>query len=151
MLQIDFTLVFFAASFLVFIFLLDLVLYKPVGRVIEARKDLVEGGFSQSKELSEKADELMEKYKAALKRARIESQNLIQEVVLQAQKLKEEKIQKLVEELNKDKEVVLTQIKKEKEAANKEIVNKINILTELITAIVLGAGGEKERTLVNPL
>ena len=50
LLEINFTLILFAASFLVFIYLLNMTLYKPVGEVIESRKQLMDGEYTKAKE-----------------------------------------------------------------------------------------------------
>ena len=145
LLEINFTLVLFAASFLVFIYLLNLTLYKPVGDVIEKRKGLIDREYAKSKELTQRANEMLETYKNKIKSARHEAHLIIQEVTKQAQKTKEEKISELLVSLNKEKEDSFKKIEEEKKAVMQKLEKEIKILTDLIINKILGAG----KTLVS--
>ena len=145
LLEINFTLVLFAITFLVFIYLLNLTLFKPVGKIIEKRKNLIDGDYSKAKEFTQKANEMLESYKREIKSARLSAQNIIQEAILQAQKQKQEKILVLMENLTKEKEAALKQLTEEKKEAMKKLEEKLNVLTELITNKIIGSG---EKTLI---
>lgn len=145
LLEINFTLVLFAVSFLVFIYLLNLTLYKPVGEVIESRKRLIDGEYAKGKELTHKANEMLEGYKNKIKNARHESHIIIQDATKQAQKLKEEKILQLLITLNKEKEESFKKIEEEKKIVMQKLEKEIKILTDLITNKILGM----EKTLVS--
>ena len=142
LLELNFTLVLFAASFLVFIYLLNLTLFKPLGKIIEERKNLIEGEHSKAKELFGNATSLIESYKQKIKSARIESQNLIQEAVNEGKKKRDEKVSVLMAELNKEKETSLKTINEEKDAAMKKLEGEIKQLTDLITNKVIGTEGK---------
>ena len=146
LLEINFTLVLFAASFLVFIYLLNLTLYKPVGDVIEKRKNLIDSEYTKGKELTNKANEKLETYKNKIKGARHESHIIIQDATKQAQKLKEEKISQLLVILNKEKEESFRKIEEEKKVVMQKLEKEIKMLTDLITNKILGTG---EKTLVS--
>ena len=148
LLELNFTLVLFAASFLVFIYLLNLTLFKPVGKIIEKRGNLIKGEHSKAKELLENATSLIESYKQKIKSARIESQSLLQEAVNEGKKKRDEKVLVLMTELNKDKETSLKKINEEKETAMKKMESEIKQLTDLITNKVIGSEG---KTLVGSL
>ena len=146
LLEINFTLVLFAVSFLVFIYLLNLTLYKPVGNIVEARKNLIDGEYVKGKELTQKADEMLETYKNKIKGARHESQNIIHEATKQAQKVKEEKVAQLSASLNKEKEDSFRKIEEEKKIVMQKLEKEMKMLTDLITNKILGTG---EKTLVS--
>lgn len=145
LLEINFTLVLFAVSFLVFIYLLNLTLYKPVGEIIESRKRLIDGEYAKGKELTYKANEMLEGYKNKIKNARHESHIIIQDATKQAQKLKEENISQLLITLNKEKEESFKKIEEEKKIVMQKLEKEIKILTDLITNKILGM----EKTLVS--
>ena len=145
LLEINFTLILFAVSFLVFIYLLNLTLYKPVGEVIDKRKGLIDGEYEKGKELTQRANEMLESYKSKIKSAKQESQIIIQEATKQAQKIKEEKVNQLLVTLNKEKEESFKKIKEEKILVMQKLEREIKILTDLITNKILGTG---EKTLV---
>ena len=148
LLELNFTLILFAASFLIFIYLLNLTLYKPVGEIIEDRKKLINGDYSKSKELTVQASHLLENYSAKMKSARIDAQNIIQEAVFQAQVVKNEKVSILLASLAKEKEIAIKQIEEEQKAVMKQLESQIKALTDLITSKVLG---EEEKTLVGSI
>ena len=138
LLEINFTLIFFAVSFLIFIYLLNLTLYKPVGEVIEKRKGLIDGEYTKAKELTDTANKILDNYKKQIKSARFEAQNIIQETIKEEQKKKEEKITLLMTDLNKEKEKALKQIKEEQINILNQLQKELTALAELITAKILG-------------
>ena len=138
MLEINFTLVLFAASFLVFIYLLNLTLYKPVGKIIEERKNLISSEHDKAKELRSKAKKILEDYTKEIKFARQNGQSIIQDTIDQATLKKEEKTYLLMDTLSKEKEEALKQIKIEQEKIMKALENQLKTLTDLITTKVLG-------------
>ena len=140
LLEMNFTLVLFAISFLIFIYLLNNALFKPVGKVIEERKNLIDGEYSKAKESTRKANEMLESYKREIKSARLNAQNIIQEAIFQAQKQKQEKVSVLLESLTKEKETMFKQLMEEKKETMKKLEEKLNILTELITSKIIGKG-----------
>ena len=143
LLELNFTLVLFAISFLVFINLLNFTLYKPVGKTIEKRKSIIDGDFTQAKELTESANNMLETYTKKIKQARLEANSIIQEEISKTQKTRHEKVSILESELTKEKELALKQIKIEEESTIKAVEQKIKILTDLITSKVLGSSEEK--------
>lgn len=142
LLEINFTLVLFAASFLVFIYLLNMTLYKPVGDVIEKRKSLIDGEYAKGKELTQKANEMLENYKEKIKLARHDAHLIIQEATKQAQKLKEEKVSQLLVTLNQEKAESFRKIEEEKRLVMQKLEGEIKTLTDLITNKILGSGGK---------
>ncbi len=144
LLELNFTLVIFAISFLVFINLLNLTLYKPVGEIIEKRKGLVEGDLNKAKELSEEAQKSLDNYTSQMKQAKLTAQATIQSMVKDAEKIKQEKISSLLTTLSEEKEVSIKKIKEEEKKVMQKLEGEINILTDLITNKVLG----KEKDLV---
>ena len=145
LLEINFTTVLFAISFLVFIYLLNLTLYKPAGEIIEKRKKLINDAYKVAKEFTDEAQKKLEEYKKQIKSARIEAQGIIQQTINNTNKTREEKISALVTELLKEKEIAIKQIQIEKEKSLKEIETKVKALTELITNKILDV---EEKTLV---
>lgn len=145
LLEINFTLVLFALSFLIFIYLLNLTLYKPVGKVIEKRKSIVEGDLNKAKECADEANQSLEDYTNKIKKARFEAQNIIQEIVKQSEKTRSEKISALVSTLTKEKEDALNKIKEEEKSTMNKLEGEIKVLTDLIINQVLG----KEKDLVS--
>ena len=146
LLEINFTMVIFAVSFLVFIYLLNLTLYKPLGKVIEDRKNLITSDYEEAKRLSDNASQLLESYKKQIQLARLGAHNIIQESINKTQKEKEKKISVLMSSLNKGKEEELEKLQIEQKEVMKQLETKLKTLSELITTKILGS---EEKTLVS--
>ena len=138
LLELNFTFILFALSFLVFINLLNLTLYKPVGEIIEKRKGLVESDLNKASSYAKEANECIQNYQSQIKQARSDSQDIIQESIKQVEKVKQEKISNLLSTLTKEKEEALKKIKIEEKSTMQKLEGEIKILTELITNQILG-------------
>lgn len=146
LLEINFTLVLFAISFLIFVYLIDLTLYKPVGKIIEARKELIASEYVKAKEYTEVAKKMLETYETSLNEARQYAHRTIEEAINLGQKVKNEKVSMLTISLSEEKAIALKNIQTEKIAILKELESKMPILADLITDKVLGQRG---KTLVS--
>lgn len=138
LLEINFTAVLFSISFLVFIYLLNLTLFKPVGNIVEARANLIEGDYEKSKDFSERASKTLEEYSSQTKAARQEAMKLVDEAISKAQGIKQEKVNSLIASVQKEKEDAMNEIKKEQASGMAELESKVKELTNLITSKVIG-------------
>jgi len=145
LLEINFTLVLFAISFLIFIYLLNLALYKPVGEIIEKRKSIIDVDYLKAKDLTQEANNLLENYKTRIKEAKKGAQELIQNEINEAQRKKETEINHLLISLNQEKEKAIILIKEEQNAVINQLEKEITTLSELITDTILGGN----KTLVS--
>lgn len=138
MLEINFTIVLFSISFLVFVFLLNFTLFKPVGEILEKRKDQIEGNIERAQFIKEEASKSLSEYEATIKTARIESIKIIEESTKQSNKIKQDKINELVNSLQVEKEKAIQLIESEYNSSKNQLANKIKSLTDLITNKVIG-------------
>ncbi len=138
LLELNFTLIVFAISFLIFVNLLNLTLFKPVGEVIDKRKGLVDNDLNKASSLALEAQENIQSYQSQIKQARIDSQNIVHEGVKQAEKFKQEKISALISTLVKDKEDAIKKLREEEKNVMAKLDTEIKSLTELITSQILG-------------
>jgi F-type H+-transporting ATPase subunit b len=84
MFEVNGTLVIFVASFLIFIKLLDEVLLKPVGRVLEAREAKVKSDLEAAGQARKSAQSLVDEYQSKLHSVRSQAQGVINEAVEKA-------------------------------------------------------------------
>ncbi|MBX9724168.1 MAG: ATP synthase F0 subunit B, partial [Candidatus Obscuribacterales bacterium] len=78
------TLVIFVVSFLAFMWLLDLIMLKPVGKAIKARNEKVQNDLEAAKQARQQASGKLDGYEADLKRARSEAHSAITSAVTTA-------------------------------------------------------------------
>jgi len=92
MFELNATLIIFVASFVAFIFLLNNVLLKPVGEVMERRAAKIQGDLEKSRLSRKQSEEILAQYQEKLHLIRVEAQRTVSEAVAEAQKERNEQI-----------------------------------------------------------
>ena len=75
MVSIDSTMWFQMANFLILMFVLNVVLFKPILRVLERREKHFQGLDEEVKSLDQSVEEKMANYEEKLRQARLEAMN----------------------------------------------------------------------------
>lgn len=136
--QLNATLVVFVISFLIFMWLLNEIMLKPVGRALEDRAKYIADQIAAGKEAHHQAGELQTKYEADLKHIREEAQQVIAKAVDEANKARQEQLNKIAAE----GQAKLDKAKKEIEAERAKLIDALvaeeTELVETITRKVLG-------------
>ena len=88
MLQLNWNLVFEIINLIILCLLLKKFLIKPVTAVMDRRQAMISDGLSNARNSEAQADELKNRYEAALRDARNESGRLIEEAKKRAQEAK---------------------------------------------------------------
>ena len=70
MISFDWTLLLQAGNFLVLLFILNLLLYRPLVRIMDERQERIEGSHRKAGDLDKKIQERMEAYRAKLQDAK---------------------------------------------------------------------------------
>ncbi len=125
MLQIDPSVMIFSViNFLVLVLILRIVLYKPVLRMLDARKEEIRNKFKEADEAREEARRLKEQSLQELQQAKAEAQNIINQAGILGNEAKEEIIadasakaelitKKAQEEIRLAKEKAMTELRAE--------------------------------------
>ncbi len=145
LLQIDGTLIFVFISFTIFVFLMNIICYKPIVRIIEERNKFLEKNKNSVLEAENKRDEIIKAVNSELSGAKLESSKMLQSASIQNKKEKEEvinnkkneiscEINEFEQNLNQDSARVKLEIKDELEGYVKLTVSKVlNINPDSIT------------------
>lgn len=99
LLQIDATFIFVFVSFVVFVFLMNLICYKPLTMLIKKREGLLYKNKETVDETNNKKAQIVENMKKELSNAEFEGSNILKETSNKNKKEKEEAI------LNKKEEI----------------------------------------------
>ena len=99
LLQIDATFIFVFVSFVVFVFLMNLICYKPLTMLIKKREGLLYKNKETVDETNNKKAQIVENMKKELSNAEFEGSNILKETSNRNKKEKEEAI------LNKKEEI----------------------------------------------
>lgn len=126
-------------NFFLLLFLLKIILYKPILNILDERKAKVTEGLSEGKQ----AEKALEETNAALKKELSEQNGKARELIGQAKTEAEKEREELIENAHKEAESlhrgVLERIKAEEEAARKDIEADMPELISLLAKKLLGS------------
>ncbi len=123
-------------NFLFLIFVLNILLFKPLMRLFEERKEGIEGSLKKAKELNAKREELMNQLNRELLEANRKAKEIIDkytqegkerqaELLREAEKEAQNILLKTRQEIASQAEVARKALREEIEKISDEIVNKL--------------------------
>lgn len=137
MIELNFTLVVFSVSFLVFVGLMNIIFFKPVSAVIEKRENTLNSDKTQREKLHKEIEQRLKDYEANLAKSKAKAAHVLEEAQEAATKEKETMMAATVKELNEEKTKEYASLDKEKEAIFKELREPIKEITSLLVSRVL--------------
>ncbi|MBN1842318.1 MAG: ATP synthase F0 subunit B [Deltaproteobacteria bacterium] len=138
MISVDWTLFLQMANFIVLIFILNAVLYKPIRKILIERKKKIQGAEESIKGAQQDAAETMQTFQTKIGEAKMKGHQ-------QKEGLKEagqEEERRLVDEINQkaqaDLEAVRVQIAKDAGAARDKLKSEVKAFSAAIAEKILG-------------
>lgn len=124
------------ANFLFLIFALNLILFKPLMRLFEERKEGIDGSLKKAREFSQRKEELMNQLNRELLEANRKAKEIIDkyiqegkdkqaELLREAEKEAQEMLKKARQEISTLTEEARKALRQEIEKISEEIVNKL--------------------------
>lgn len=138
MFDVNATLVLFIVSFLVFLKLFEALFVKPVGEVIEKRKQLIADELEQARKARETAGSQLSTFEQQKAKDREEAQKIISDAQAEAQKKRTAQISKLQEEGRKKIEAANQVLQTEKPTLVAQLVEQEQQLVKDIVGKLLG-------------
>lgn len=138
MFEINGTLPIFVISFLVFMYLLDVILLKPVAKVISERDETIRKNIESGKSSREQAQKLLEEYERELRELREKAQKHIADASEQANKERQAELSRLTKDGQEKLNAAKAEIEAERASLIDALVPKERELVEAITQKVLG-------------
>jgi F-type H+-transporting ATPase subunit b len=124
-------------QFLLLMFLLNILFYKPVAKILDDRDEYIRDSLTTASASLKKADELTVEYEQELSCARKKAQELIRKSQKEAQEIVLQK----VKEAQKEAEILISQASQQlvlkKEDAIKTLENQVEALSDQIKAKLL--------------
>ena len=117
MIELNFTVIFQLAILLILMVALSQIVFKPFLRVLQERKDWVEGAEQKARELQQRMEELMEQYRDSMSAAQAQGAAIRDEIRKQGLAKETEILQKAMEEANRFLEGMKAKIQEEGLAA----------------------------------
>lgn len=135
----DATLPIMALQFLVLVAVLNVVFYKPLGKAIDEREELVRTNLLSAQERLEKAQKLAKQYEQDLGETRRKAADTIAQAQSEAQKLAATKIAEAQQEAQAQREQAQKEIDQQKQAAFNSLESEVASLSRQILSKILGA------------
>lgn len=136
LISFDGTFIFAALSFVIFMFLMKYVMYKPLAKVIDERQEYFEKNDKTVVETNEKTKDVLENKEKEILKAKGEASNLIKETSDLANKKREEAVSKAKasakDTLENTRILLNIQSKKAKEELRGEVENFVNAIASKV-------------------
>ena len=98
MFEFNATLIVAMISFVVFMFIMNAIFYRPILEIIRKRDDMVNKNYEEAKNLASEAQHLSEEYHSKLSEAKEQNRNNMIVEIENAQKISFEKVQQAKEQ-----------------------------------------------------
>lgn len=145
LLQIDATIIFVFVSFVIFVFLMNLICYKPIMKVIEEREKLLVKNKQTVDETNLKKDNLTKEMNDEISKSKFESSKILKDTMDKNKLQKEESIKNKKEnllnsfiefenEMNENSKKVKEELRNEIDSYVKSTVSKIlNVSPDMVS------------------
>ncbi|HDM32620.1 MAG TPA: ATPase [Deltaproteobacteria bacterium] len=138
MIQLNWTFFVQMVNFLVLMFILDRILYRPILKILDERDKKIETGQEKAKELLEKSEYMLKDYKEKISDAKVEALEIKNSAIKEA----EEEANRIINDGRKKAEQILEEIKadaeRQVETARKELESEVGAIASSIVNQVLG-------------
>ncbi len=138
MIDLNFTVIFQLAIVLILMVALSNLVFKPFLRVVQERKDWIEGAEKKARELQQRSEELMERYQDSLSAAQAQGASIREEIRKEGLSTEAEIMQKAMEEANQFLEEMKGKIREESQSARAGLRLQAQTLSREIAEKMLG-------------
>lgn len=125
-------------NFLIMVVILNKFLYKPIVKVLDERKETIQGDLNQAEQSKQSAEELKQEYQDQLKGARRESQEIITRATKLGEESKDDLIRQAKLEADKMSAKAKEEIEREKTKAISEVRDEVANLSISVAEKILG-------------
>jgi F-type H+-transporting ATPase subunit b len=132
------TFVIFILSFLVFMYLLNEIMLKPVGRVLELRAQKIQSDIDAGRSYRSQADETLSAYEKRLHDVRHQAQGIINEAIDSTSKVRAEQMKQIADQGNKNLEALRSQLEQEHAHLIDQVIPTEIALVDELTEKLLG-------------
>ena len=138
MIELNFTVIFQLAIVLILMVALSGMVFKPFLRVLQERRDWVEGAEKKARELRQRTEELMERHRDSMSAAQAQGASVREEIRKEGLAREAEILQKALEEANRFLEEMKAKIQEESQTARAGLKLQARNLSREIAAKMLG-------------
>ena len=147
MIQINLNLVFTIINLLVLYILMKKFLFGPVIRIMDQRKEMIEQQFEEAKKTEDSANQLQKQYENALKSAKEESYQIVEQAKLEAKTQAERTAEEARVQADQLFAKAQADIAAEREYAMRQMQGEIGKLAMEAAARIVGSQAGEEQDL----
>jgi len=136
--QPDGSLIFVLVLFLIFVFVLNRILFKPIGRVLDERETLTEGARTEARAATRRFQSELADYEARIRQARAESYKWLEQRRAAALDERRQLIEQAKTEANNQIEQAKQEIAGQAARARSELETESHQIAAQISRTVLG-------------
>jgi F-type H+-transporting ATPase subunit b len=138
MIDLNFTVIFQLLIVLILMVALSNLVFKPFLSVVQERKDWIEGAEKKARELQQRSEELMERYRDSMTAAQAQGASIREEVRKEGLSRETEILQKAMEEANQFLEGMKGKIQEESQNARAGLRLQAKTLSREMAEKMLG-------------
>jgi F-type H+-transporting ATPase subunit b len=134
----DFSLLFIVALFLLFVFVMNRLLFKPIGRVLDERQALTEGATNEARAAARRYQAKLAQYEESIRQARAESYRRLEQERARALEERRGLIEDAKQKATTEIEQAKSEIEQQAEAARVSLEAESRQIADRISRTVLG-------------
>ncbi len=138
MINVDVTLLIQMVNFLAFLFIMNVVLYRPIRRMMAKRDELVLTQKNEIEQANQEAEKALQEFEQSLKNARLLGRQKVEEYKEKAREREKEILQKAYQEAADQVAKIREEIRGEKEKALAELRDQIQLFSLEVVQKILG-------------
>ncbi len=137
--DINATLPLMAVQFLVLTAVLNQILFKPLGKILDERDEFIRSGLSGSQEKLAETEALADQYEQELASTRRQAQEVIVSAQNEAQAIADSKVAEAQQEAQVKREQAQAELNQQKQSAMQSLEQQVDALSRQIMGKLLGS------------
>ncbi|MDD3594476.1 MAG: hypothetical protein PHX18_07610 [Candidatus Gastranaerophilales bacterium] len=138
--EINATIIASTISFLIFIFIMNSIMYKPIAKIIDERESYIENNKTEAQNHLQKATTLIENKNRKVHDTKIQSRDMFTAKTEEIKANKSKQLSQVKTDLNSDFEAKKQELENQKNVAIGGLRTHVADLANQITAKILGEG-----------
>ena len=138
--MLEFNATFFVAmfSFIIFMLMMNSILYKPLSRIVEQRENIIRGNYSDAELTNEKIEDIVTQHKANIEETKALAKEQFNQKLNNYKAQKDEILESAKLLAKKDLAIAQTELAGEEKSAKIVLKSRVLSLANLITSKLLG-------------
>ncbi len=138
MINLDQTLLVQMVNFIILVLVLNYLLYKPLLKIIDERKERIEGTLEEAERMMKEAERKLEEYNSRIRQARQQAQQIVAEGRLKASEEQKRILASVRKETEERLEKLQRELEAQKASAREVLRRQAEVLSIRIAERVLG-------------